>query len=163
MDHDWIWSRPRCQDAGPSSRAAPQTASLRMRDTGIMPVVRVALAQMNYVVGDLSANSRAVLERSRVAAAAGAQLIAFPELTLTGYPPEDLVLRPGFRAASRTALDKLATDLDGAGLGEIAVVVGYVDDTGGPRNALAFIHRGTIVARYFKHHLPNYGVFDERR
>jgi NAD+ synthase (glutamine-hydrolysing) len=128
-----------------------------------MPVVRVALAQMNYVVGDLSANSRAVLERSRAAAAAGAQLIAFPELTLTGYPPEDLVLRPGFRAASRTALEKLATDLDDAGLGDIAVVVGYVDDSGGPRNALAFIHRGTIVARYFKHHLPNYGVFDERR
>ena len=128
-----------------------------------MPVVRVALAQMNYVVGDLSANSRAVVERSRAAAAAGAQLIAFPELTLTGYPPEDLVLRPGFRAASRTALEKLATDLDDAGLGDIAVVVGYVDDSGGPRNALAFIHRGTIVARYFKHHLPNYGVFDERR
>jgi NAD+ synthase (glutamine-hydrolysing) len=128
-----------------------------------MPVVRVALAQMNYVVGDLSANSRAVLERSRAAAAAGAQLIAFPELTLTGYPPEDLVLRPGFRAASRTTLEKLATDLDDAGLGDIAVVVGYVDDSGGPRNALAFIHRGTIVARYFKHHLPNYGVFDERR
>jgi NAD+ synthase (glutamine-hydrolysing) len=128
-----------------------------------MPVVRVALAQMNYVVGDLSANSRAVLERTRAAAAAGAHLIAFPELTLTGYPPEDLVLRPGFRGASRTALEKLAADLDGDGLGEIAVVVGYVDDSGGPRNALAFIHRGTVVARYFKHHLPNYGVFDERR
>jgi NAD+ synthase (glutamine-hydrolysing) len=128
-----------------------------------MPVVRVALAQMNYVVGDLSANSRAVLDRTRAAAAAGAHLIAFPELTLTGYPPEDLVLRPGFRAASRTALEKLATDLDGAGLGDLAVVVGYVDDSGGPRNALAFIHRGGVVARYFKHHLPNYGVFDERR
>jgi NAD+ synthase (glutamine-hydrolysing) len=128
-----------------------------------MPVLRVGLAQMNYTVGDLSANPRAVLDRTAVAAGAGANLIAFPELTLTGYPPEDLVLRPGFRAASRTALEKLATDLDGAGMGEIAVVVGYVDDAGGPRNALAFIHRGTVLARYFKHHLPNYGVFDERR
>lgn len=128
-----------------------------------MPTLRLALAQVNYTVGDLTGNARTVLERTREAAAAGADLVAFPELTITGYPPEDLVLRAGFRAASRTAMDKLAVDLADAGLGDIAVVAGYVDDDGRPRNAAAFIHRGTVVARYFKHHLPNYGVFDERR
>jgi NAD+ synthase (glutamine-hydrolysing) len=114
-------------------------------------------------VGDLAGNARTVLERTREAAAADADLVAFPELALTGYPPEDLVLRPGFRTASRTALEKLAADLAADGLGEIAVLVGFVDDDAGPRNALAFVHRGGVVARYHKHHLPNYGVFDERR
>jgi NAD+ synthase (glutamine-hydrolysing) len=84
-------------------------------------------------------------------------------MTITGYPPEDLVLRHSFRAASGAALEKLAEDLGAAGLGETAVIVGYLDDDGGARNAAAFVHRGAVVARYFKHHLPNYGVFDERR
>jgi NAD+ synthase (glutamine-hydrolysing) len=128
-----------------------------------MPGLRLALAQANCTVGDLTGNAATVLDRTRAAAAAGADLIAFPELTLTGYPPEDLVLRAGFRAASRAVLEKLAGDLVASGLGEIAVVVGYVDDDRGPRNAAAFLHRGEVVARYFKHHLPNYGVFDERR
>ncbi len=128
-----------------------------------MPTLRVALAQINTVVGDLSGNAGRVLARTRSAAAAGADLVAFPEMTITGYPPEDLVLRAGFRAAGRAALEKLAADLDAEGLGEIAVCVGYLDAEGGPRNALAFVHRGSVVARYYKHHLPNYGVFDERR
>jgi NAD+ synthase (glutamine-hydrolysing) len=128
-----------------------------------MPGLRLALAQANYTVGDLAGNAAMVLDRTQTAAAAGADLVAFPELTLTGYPPEDLVLRAGFRAASRAAVDKLAGDLAAAGLGDIAVVAGYVDDERGPRNAAAFLHRGEVVARYFKHHLPNYGVFDERR
>jgi NAD+ synthase (glutamine-hydrolysing) len=128
-----------------------------------MATLRLALAQVNYTVGDLAANTRMVLARTHEALAAGADLVAFPELTVTGYPPEDLVLRAGFRAASRAALEKLAADLAAEGLGEIAVLVGYVDDDGGPRNALAFIHRGDVLARYYKHHLPNYGVFDERR
>ncbi len=128
-----------------------------------MAVLRLALAQVDYTVGDLAGNARIVLDRTKDAAAAGADLIAFPELTLTGYPPEDLVLRAGFRQASRAALEKLAGDLSAAGLGEIAVAVGFVDDDGGPRNTLAFVHRGEVVARYHKHHLPNYGVFDERR
>lgn len=128
-----------------------------------MATLRLALAQVNYTVGDLAGNAQMVLIRTREAAAAGADLVAFPELTITGYPPEDLVLRPGFRAASRAALEKLAADLDADGLGEVGVLVGYVDDDGGPRNALAFVHRGDVLARYYKHHLPNYGVFDERR
>jgi NAD+ synthase (glutamine-hydrolysing) len=140
---------------------------LSLRENGHMPppsvTLRLALAQINYTVGDLAGNAEAVLTRTREAAAAGADLIAFPELTMTGYPPEDLVLRPGFRAASRAAVEKVAADLAADGLGETAVLVGYVDDDRGPRNALAFIHRGEVLARYHKHHLPNYGVFDERR
>ena len=128
-----------------------------------MVQLRVALAQVNYTVGDLVGNAATVLERTREATAAGAHLVAFPEMTLTGYPPEDLVLRASFRAASRAALDRLAADLAASGLGETAVLAGYLDEDGAPRNALAFVHRGRVVARYFKHHLPNYGVFDERR
>jgi NAD+ synthase (glutamine-hydrolysing) len=134
-----------------------------MRDNEGVPTLRLALAQVNYTVGDLPGNAAMVLERTREAAAVGAHLVAFPEMTLTGYPPEDLVLRRSFRAASCAALEKLAGDLGAAGLGDIGIVVGYLDDAGGPRNAAAFIHGGVVVARYFKHHLPNYGVFDERR
>jgi NAD+ synthase (glutamine-hydrolysing) len=125
--------------------------------------LRLALAQVNMTVGDLSANASAVVERTAQAAAAGAHVVAFPEMMLTGYPVEDLVLRPAFREASRAALDKLAVRLAEADLGDIAVIVGYVDDDGLPRDASAFLLGGEIVARYFKHHLPNYGVFDERR
>ncbi|MEO6886820.1 MAG: NAD+ synthase [Jatrophihabitantaceae bacterium] len=132
-----------------------------------MPQLRLALAQVNYTVGDLAGNAAHVVMAVRDAAAGGAQLVAFPEMTLTGYPPEDLVLRASFRRASVTALGRLAAELDAAGLGEVAVVCGYLDDDtetgGGPRNAAAFLHRGMVIARYFKHHLPNYGVFDERR
>ncbi len=133
-----------------------------------MPTLRLALAQVNCTVGDLEGNAAAVVTRARQAAEAGASLVAFPELMLTGYPPEDLVLRPSFREASRASLEHLAGELDRAELGALGVVVGYVDDDadrpgGGARNALAFVHRGAIVARYFKFHLPNYGVFDERR
>ncbi|MFN2519268.1 MAG: NAD+ synthase [Jatrophihabitantaceae bacterium] len=128
-----------------------------------MPVLRVALAQVNTTVGDLAGNVAAVLARAREGASAGAHLVAFPELTITGYPPEDLVLRESFRAASRTALTSLAAELAAAGLGDTAVIVGYLDVAGGPRNAAAFLLGGAVVARYYKHHLPNYGVFDERR
>jgi NAD+ synthase (glutamine-hydrolysing) len=142
-----------------------------------MPQLRLALAQINLTVGDLTGNAAAVLERTREAAAAGAHLVAFPEMAITGYPPEDLVFRESFRAASRATVDKLATDLAANGLGDIAVMVGYLDEDGGPRkaatlylderagprNAAAFCLGGRVVARYFKHHLPNYGVFDEAR
>jgi NAD+ synthase (glutamine-hydrolysing) len=138
-----------------------------MSDTGSVVEpragLRLALAQVNYTVGDLDANRAVVLDRAGAAAERGADLVAFPEMTITGYPPEDLVLRASFRSASQRALIALAADLDAAGLGETAVVVGYLDESGGPRNAAAFLFGGAVVARYFKHHLPNYGVFDERR
>ncbi len=128
-----------------------------------MTKLRVALAQVDLTVGDLAANSEMVLARTAEAAAAGAQLVVFPEMTLTGYPPEDLALRPSFRAASIATLHAVATSLAERGLADVGVVVGYLDEDAGPRNAAAFLLGGAVVARYFKHHLPNYGVFDEDR
>jgi len=140
-----------------------------------MPTLRIALAQVDSTVGDLPGNAATVREWTRQAAVAGAQLVAFPEMMLTGYPVEDLVFRESFVAASRDALGALAGDLYAEGLGDVAVVVGYLDADGparlgadaapdrGPRDALALLHGGRVVCRYFKHHLPNYGVFDEDR
>lgn len=88
---------------------------------------------------------------------AGAHIIIFPEMILTGYPVEDLALRPSFQAASIAAVEKLAEQISG----DIVAVVGYLDK--GPQNAVAVIHEGKIKARYAKRHLPNYGVFDEFR
>ena len=126
-------------------------------------MLRLGLAQVNMTVGDFAGNAEAVIRRTAQAAAAGAQLVAFPEMMLTGYPVEDLVLRPALRAASRAALEKLATELADAGLGDTAVIVGFIDEDPLPRDASAFLLGGQVVARYNKHHLPNYGVFDERR
>ncbi|HWS37000.1 MAG TPA: nitrilase-related carbon-nitrogen hydrolase, partial [Actinoplanes sp.] len=140
-----------------------------------MPTLRIALAQVNSTVGDIPGNVAAVRRWSREAAADGAHLVAFPEMMLTGYPIEDLVFRNSFVDASRQALTDLAAGLAADGLGELAVVVGYVDADGPPaisadavpgtgrRDASALLHRGAVVATYYKHHLPNYGVFDEDR
>ena len=139
-----------------------------------MAQLRVALAQINPVVGDLDGNAEQVLRWARDAADRGAHLVAFPEMALTGYPVEDLALRRSFVDASRQTLDALAARLATEGLGELVVVVGYLDgapDTvpvlgtpkGAPQNAAAVVHRGRVAARYAKHHLPNYGVFDEYR
>jgi NAD+ synthase (glutamine-hydrolysing) len=135
----------------------------------------VALAQVDPTVGDLAGNAAIVRGWTRKAAESGAHLVAFPEMMLTGYPVEDLVFREDFVAASKAALAGLAADLAEEGLGSTAVVVGYLDADGkarisaeatpghGPRNALAVIRGGRVVATYYKHHLPNYGVFDEDR
>jgi NAD+ synthase (glutamine-hydrolysing) len=128
-----------------------------------MAQLRVALAQVDTTVGDLAGNAETVLSWSRKAADAGADLVLFPEMALTGYPPEDLVFRESFRSASMLARDELARRLAADGLRELAVVTGYLDSDGGPRNACALLHGGEVVATYFKHHLPNYGVFDEAR
>jgi NAD+ synthase (glutamine-hydrolysing) len=128
-----------------------------------MAQLRVALAQVDTTVGDLSGNADTALRWTTVAAERGAHLVAFPEMALTGYPPEDLVFRESFRSASMRAVTELAGRLAEAGLGDTAVVVGYLDSLGGPRNAAALLYGGRVVARYFKHHLPNYGVFDEAR
>ena len=128
-----------------------------------MPQLRVALAQIDTTVGDLDGNAELVLRWTRHAAEQGAHLVAFPEMTLTGYPAEDLVLRRSFGEASCRLLGDVAGKLAADGLGGTAVVVGYLDVDGGPRNAAAVLYEGRVVARYFKHHLPNYGVFDEAR
>src|SRR5256886_9974028 len=140
-----------------------------------MPVLRIALAQVDSTVGDLPGNAVTIRAWARRAAEAGAHLVAFPEMMLTGYPVEDLVFRESFVTASREGLHRLAGDLAEDGLGELAVVVGYLDADGparlgsdaaadrGPRDALALLSGGRVVATYFKHHLPNYGVFDEDR
>lgn len=140
-----------------------------------MASLRLALAQLNPVVGDLSGNCAAVLAAATQAASSGAQVVAFPEMMITGYPIEDLALRASFQRASRAAVEELARDLEAQGLGELVVVVGFLDcdptpqpettgrPRGGPRNAAAVLHDGKVLAVYAKHHLPNYGVFDEYR
>jgi NAD+ synthase (glutamine-hydrolysing) len=121
--------------------------------------MRLALAQVDLTVGDVDGNARIVREWTATARAAGAQLVAFPEMTLTGYPIEDLAFRESLAAANRAALEDLAAET-----GDMAVVVGYLDrDAQGPRNAAAMLHRGRAAGTYYKHFLPNYGVFDERR
>ena len=129
-----------------------------------MPQLRLALAQINACVGDLAGNADLVLEWTTKAVQAGAQVVLLPEMVLTGYPVEDLALRRSFCSASRRTVDELAGRLVGAGCAEAVVVVGYLDrDEVGSRNAAAVLHGGRVVARYAKHFLPNYGVFDEFR
>jgi NAD+ synthase (glutamine-hydrolysing) len=126
--------------------------------------LRIALAQVDPTVGDIPGNVELVRDYTRRAAGAGAHLVAFPEMMLTGYPVEDLVFRASFVESSRAALVRLAGLLAADGLGDLPVIVGYLDaDDAGARNAAALLHDGTVVTRYFKHHLPNYGVFDEDR
>ncbi|CAL9404253.1 NAD+ synthase [Streptomyces atacamensis] len=139
-----------------------------------MPQLRLALNQIDSTVGDLAGNADAVVRWTRHSAEQGAHLVAFPEMMLTGYPVEDLALRPSFVQASRSALTALAARLADEGLGGLPVVVGYLDraeeaqprygqPAGAPRNAAAVLHEGEVVLTYAKHHLPNYGVFDEFR
>ena len=139
-----------------------------------MPQLRLALAQVNPTVGDIEGNAEALMRWARHARDQGAHVVAFPEMALTGYPVEDLALRRSFVQASRAALARLAGRLAEEGLGETLVVVGYLDGAsdavpvlgtpaGAPQNAAGLLHRGEVVGRYAKHHLPNYGVFDEYR
>ena len=117
----------------------------------------VALAQINPTVGDLTGNSALIMQSVEAAKSAGAHIIVFPEMIVTGYPVEDLALRPSFQGASIAALEKIAAQI----AGDIVAVVGYLAP--GPQNAVAVIHEGEVKARYVKRHLPNYGVFDEFR
>ena len=139
-----------------------------------MTRLRIALAQVNSTVGDLAGNAATVVEWTRRAADAGADLVVFPEMMLTGYPVEDLALRDSFVQASMATLEATAQQLDGDGLGGIAVVTGYLGQRPGgtPRagepvssaqNAAALLYGGTVAVTTAKHHLPNYGVFDEYR
>jgi len=124
-----------------------------------MERLRLAGAQINPVVGDIDGNVERVLAVYRQAAEQRAHLVVFPELAVTGYPPEDLVFKPSFLAASRAAVERVA-----AGIGDTAAAVGFVEPThAGPANAAALCHRGRVLGVYHKVLLPNYGVFDEER
>ena len=132
-------------------------------NSGPSGTLRVAAAQINTSVGDIDGNARLIEKWIGLAEDQGADLVAFPELTITGYPPEDLVLYDNFIAANKTALNRIA-----AAVGDIVVIVGFADSEETPTgtklfNSAAVIHDRKVVTTYRKIHLPNYGVFDERR
>ena len=120
--------------------------------------MRIALAQVNPTVGDLAGNSQLIVGWMEKAREAGADIVCFPELAITGYPPEDLVLKPAFVRDNLAQLSVIAQAAKG-----IAVVVGFVDEEGDLFNAAAFLQDGEVKAVYHKVFLPNYGVFDEKR
>src|SRR5580704_9185084 len=137
-------------------------------------MLRIALAQVNATVGDLDGNAELIVEWTHRAAGRGARVVVFPEMMLTGYPVEDLALRKSFVDASIKTLAAVAARLEEEGLGGIAVVAGYLDrraglaprtglPAGAPLDAAAVLHGGRVVITSAKHHLPNYGVFDEFR
>ncbi|MEY3685595.1 MAG: hypothetical protein RJB00_545, partial [Actinomycetota bacterium] len=121
------------------------------------------MAQINPVLGDLEGNSQLILGAVKEALVSGADVVLFSEMVLTGYPVEDLALRPAFQSASRRRVNELAEQIEKIGGGELLTIIGYLDHNEKPENALAAIHRGKVVGKYVKHHLPNYGVFDEFR
>ncbi|MDD6462321.1 MAG: hypothetical protein PUF51_07765, partial [Bifidobacteriaceae bacterium] len=164
-------------DLGPSLASAHATSAIaheseplgraeRSDGDGKPQDITFALAQIDTCVGDLDGNAAKVLDASRKAAAHGAHVVVCPEMTLTGYPIEDLAFRATFRKAARRTADDLAARLDAEGLGDLFVVVGTVGATHGeqlPQNRLVVLHKGVVWAGYDKHFLPNYGVFDEFR
>src|SRR5947208_13932887 len=123
-------------------------------------MVRIALGQIDCTVGDLDGNVAKMAEWAARATEAGADLVCFPELAVTGYPPEDLVLRREFVRDNLHALEALArATADGC-----AVLAGFVDRSDrGLHNAAGLLRGGAVEARYHKVQLPNYGVFDEKR
>jgi NAD+ synthase (glutamine-hydrolysing) len=120
--------------------------------------VRIALAQINPTVGDLAGNEEKILAYISYAQDAGAEIVAFPELSLPGYPPEDLLLKPSFAAANQEHLRRIAKATTG-----ITAIVGFVDRRDDLYNAAAVLHSGEVAAVYHKAYLPNYAVFDEDR
>jgi len=124
-----------------------------------MSLIRIAMAQVNPTVGDLQGNASLVLSHVKMALEHGADLVVFPELVITGYPPEDLLLKPAFVADNLRVLKELSEKIVG-----ITAIVGFVDPVEGSiGNAAAIIHGGKVVGIYHKMNLPNYGVFDEKR
>ena len=121
-------------------------------------LLRVGLAQINPVVGDIEGNARKIAEYTGAARDGGAALVVFPELTLSGYPPEDLLLKTGFLDAVEVALHELAGQTHG-----IVAVVGFPERAEDVYNSAAVLADGEVAAVYRKMYLPNYGVFDEQR
>lgn len=120
--------------------------------------MRIALGQINTTVGALDANTQKILEWLERARGLDADIVAFPELAITGYPPEDLLLKPQFNQDNLRCLEQIARASR-----DITCVIGFVDSTDDVYNAAAVLHNGEIVAVHHKHFLPNYGVFDENR
>jgi NAD+ synthase (glutamine-hydrolysing) len=120
--------------------------------------IRVGIAQINSTVGDLSGNTRKIMESIDQAKSLGVDLLTFPELAITGYPPEDLLFKPQFIRQNKACLDKIIEHSS-----DIAVVVGFVDSDGDIYNAAAVLYNKKLVGVYHKFYLPNYGVFDEDR
>jgi NAD+ synthase (glutamine-hydrolysing) len=120
--------------------------------------LRVALGQINPTVGDFDRNVRMIVDAIERARALGCSLVAFPELAITGYPPEDLLFKPAFIEANLRALDEVTRASRG-----LSVVVGFVDKRDDIFNAAAVLHDGVRAGVYHKQYLPNYGVFDENR
>ncbi len=123
-----------------------------------MAGLRIALAQIDTVVGDISGNAQKIVSWIQMARAEGADMICFPELALTGYPPEDLLLKPDFIQSNLEALGRIAAAVNG-----ITALVGFVDREDDIYNAACVLHQGRRLATYRKHFLPTYGVFDEDR
>ena len=122
----------------------------------------MASAQINPIVGDIAGNARIILDCVSDASKQGAQILVFPEMVLTGYPVEDLALRPAFAQASIATVADIASRSAAIDSG-LLIVLGYLDQSPKPENAIALIHGGKVRAKYVQRHLPNYGVFDEFR
>jgi NAD+ synthase (glutamine-hydrolysing) len=122
---------------------------------------RVALAQINVTVGDLEGNAQKILVAMQQAHAEGAHVMCVPELALAGYPPEDLLLKPGFVADNLRKLHELVEA--SRALPGLVSVIGFVDRDIDIYNAAAVFAEGELAGVYHKHYLPNYGVFDENR
>jgi NAD+ synthase (glutamine-hydrolysing) len=120
--------------------------------------IRVGIAQINSTVGDLSGNTKKIMQSIDQAKSLGVDLLTFPELAITGYPPEDLLFKPQFIKQNRESLNKIIEHSS-----DIAVVVGFVDSDGDIYNGAAVLYNKKLVGVYHKFYLPNYGVFDENR
>ncbi|MCK4843932.1 MAG: NAD+ synthase, partial [Dehalococcoidia bacterium] len=123
-----------------------------------MHTIRIGIAQINSTVGDFSGNTKKIMQSIDQAKSLGVDLLTFPELVITGYPPEDLLLKPQFIKQNRESLNKIMEHSSG-----IVVVVGFVDSDGDIYNAAAVLYDKKLVGVYHKFYLPNYGVFDENR
>ena len=123
-----------------------------------MRVLRVGLAQINPTVGELDGNVAQILEYTQRGRELGVDVLCFPELAITGYPPEDLLLRQRFIGDNLSALGRVTAATSG-----LTLVVGFVDQDDDIYNAAAVVHDGRVAGVYHKQYLPNYGVFDENR
>src|SRR4030042_4658657 len=123
-----------------------------------MRTLRIGLCQINTIVGDIEGNTKKILDYIARGKKMGVDLLVFPEMAVTGYPPEDLLLMPKFIEANSRAIEEIAKAPS-----SITAIVGFVDKDGDIFNAAGLLHHGKLVDTYCKSYLPNYGVFDEDR